>query len=99
MTPIGHAVNAHLDISSPNFGVQEWADSFNGLYPSLNGPLMREMFPGMPEYRDGFLYLNENPGIGVDIDEALAAKYPCRERGPAGEWMLARLPDGTAVRP
>ncbi len=53
----------------------------------------------MPEYRDGFLYLNENPGIGVDIDEALAAKYPCRESGTAWEWMLARLPDGTAVRP
>ncbi len=99
MTPIGHAVNAHLDISSPNFGVQEWADSFNGLYPTLNGPLMRDMFPGMPEYRDGFLYLNENPGIGVDINEELAAKYPCKESRVAWDWMLARLPDGTAVRP
>ena len=60
---------------------------------------MRDMFPGMPEYRDGFLYLNENPGIGVDINEELAAKYPCKESRVAWDWMLARLPDGTAVRP
>ena len=99
MTPIGHAVNAHLDISSPNFGVQEWADSFTGLYPTMNGPLMREMFPGMPESRDGYLYLNDRPGIGVDIDEELAKKYPCREGQVSWDWMLARLPDGTAVRP
>ena len=99
MTPIGHAVNAHLDISSPNFGVQEWADSFTGLYPTMNGPLMREMFPGVPESRDGYLYLNDRPGIGVDIDEELAKKYPCREGQVTWDWMLARLPDGTAVRP
>ena len=71
--------------------MQEWADSFNGLYPSLNGPLMREMFPGMPEYRDGFLYLNENPGIGVDIDEALAAR-PCRS---GSVHTQCSLPPGT----
>lgn len=99
MTPIGHAVNAHLDISSPNLGVQEWADSFTGLYPTMNGPLMREMFPGMPESRDGYLYLNDRPGIGVDIDEELAKKYPCTESLVSWDWMLARLPDGTAVRP
>ncbi len=45
MTPIGHAVNLHMDISSPNFGVQEWADSFTGLYAQLNGQLMAEMYP------------------------------------------------------
>lgn len=99
MTPIGHAVNAHLDISCPNLGVQEWTDGLSGLYPTLNGRLMQEIFPGMPERRDGYLYLNDKPGIGVDINEELAARYPCKNTGISWNWMLARLPDGTAVRP
>ena len=99
MTPIGHAVNLHMDISSPNFGVQEWADSFTGLYAQLNGQLMTEMFPGMPQRRDGYLYLSDRPGIGVDFDEKLAAKYPCKPGAVSWDWMLARLPDGTSVRP
>ena len=99
MTPIGHAVNAHLDISCPNLGVQEWTDGLSGLYPTLNGRLMQEIFPGMPERRDGYLYLSDKPGIGVDINEELAARYPCKNTGISWNWMLARLPDGTAVRP
>lgn len=90
---------AHLDISCPNLGVQEWTDGLSGLYPTLNGKLMQEIFPGMPERRDGYLYLNDKPGIGVDINEELAARYPCKNTGISWNWMLARLPDGTAVRP
>lgn len=99
MTPIGHAVNIHLDISSPNLGVQEWSDGFANLYAPLNGSLMQEIFPGMPQRRGGYLYLNDKPGIGVDINEDLAAKYPCMESKVAWAWMMARLPDGTSVRP
>ena len=60
---------------------------------------MTEMFPGMPQRRDGYLYLSDRPGIGVDFDEKLAAKYPCKPGAVAWDWMLARLPDGTSVRP
>ncbi len=49
--------------------------------------------------RDGYLYLNGKPGIGVDIDEKAAAEYPCSEEVVTWDWMLPRLPDGTAVRP
>ena len=38
-------------------------------------------------------------GIGVDIDEKAAAEYPCSEEVVTRDWMLPRLPDGTAVRP
>ena len=96
LTPIGHAVNVHLDISSPNFGIQEWTD--NDAVAGGTKALMEEMFPGMPECRQGYLYLNDKPGIGVDINEELAKKYEDAPRSST-KWMLTRLPDGTAVRP
>ncbi|MFZ2654762.1 MAG: enolase C-terminal domain-like protein [Victivallales bacterium] len=88
VSPVGHAANVHLDISSPNFGVQEWSGF---------SEIEQEIFPGCPEVRNGYVYPNEKPGLGVDINEKLAAKYPC----PSGvlEWTQARRPDGTAVFP
>ncbi|GHO93191.1 starvation-sensing protein RspA [Reticulibacter mediterranei] len=87
-SPVGHAANLHLDVNSPNFGIQEWS----GFSEKL-----QEIFPGCPEVRDGYMYPNDKPGLGIDIDEKLAAKYPCSEGPPT--WTLARTPDGTAVRP
>ena len=88
VSPVGHAANVHLDLASPNFGIQEWC----GLSERL-----AEVFPGCPEIRDGYVYLNDRPGLGIDIDEALAARYPCGDELP--KWTLARTPDGTAARP
>jgi mannonate dehydratase len=88
VSPVGHAANLHLDLSSPNFGVQECY-----LFPDV----LREVFPGCPEIRGGFLYPNEQPGLGIDIDEQLAARYPCEDFLDA--WTVARLPDGTPARP
>lgn len=88
VSPVGHAANVHLDVSVPNFGVQE----FGGF-----GEIEQEMFPGCPELRGGYLYPNDKPGFGIDLDEKLAARYPC----PDGvlDWTQARTPDGTAVCP
>jgi mannonate dehydratase len=47
--------------------------------------------------RDGYAYPNDRPGLGIDLDEAKAVKYPCSNDLP--EWTLARLPDGTATFP
>jgi mannonate dehydratase len=88
VSPVGHAANLHLDLSSPNFGIQEWSG-----FPE---PL-REVFPGCPEVRDGYMYPNDQPGLGIDVDEALAAKYPCEDFLDA--WTVARLPDGSSARP
>ncbi len=87
-SPVGHAVNAHIDMWAPNFGIQEWY---------LPRPLDYDIFPGMPEVRNGYLYVNDKPGLGIDIDEKLAAKYS-PEDGVV-QWTQARLPDGTPVRP
>jgi len=88
VSPVGHAANLHLDLACPNFGIQEWTPF---------GEASREVFPGTPTVRDGYAYLNEQPGLGVDVDEAKAAVYPCQNSLPA--WTLARTPDGTSVRP
>jgi mannonate dehydratase len=88
VSPVGHTANLHLDLACPNFGVQEFAGF---------GDAEREVFPGCPEVRDGYLYANDKPGLGVDIDEAKAARHPCRE-GP-DEWTQTRRPDGSAARP
>lgn len=88
VSPVGHAANVHLDLAARNFGIQEWA--------GLPDPLP-EVFDGCPVVKDGYVYVNDRPGIGVDIDEVEAAKYPCDHTLP--EWTLARTPDGTAVFP
>lgn len=88
VSPVGHAANLHLDLWAPNFGIQEWCR-----FPEL----VYEMFPGTPEVRDGYMYPNDKPGLGIDIDEKLAAKYPCTD--VVEQWTQTRLPDGSPARP
>lgn len=88
VSPIGHAANLHLDLASPNFGIQEVINFSEPLY---------EVFPGTPELRDGHLWPNDKPGFGVDIDEAAAARYPAEFK--TVEWTQSRWPDGTLWTP
>jgi len=90
VSPVGHAANLHLDLAISNFGIQEQA-----LFPEAT----REVFPGTPEIHDGCVWCNEQPGLGVDIDEALAAKYPFPEHEYNGAWPEVRRLDGTVVKP
>jgi len=88
LSPVGHAANVHLDLACPNFGIQEWSEIDERL---------QEVFPGSPELRGGYVYLNGKPGLGIDIDEDLAGKYPCN--GGITRWTQTRLPDGTSHQP
>jgi mannonate dehydratase len=88
VSPVGHAANFHLDISSINLGVQEW-------YAFTDAE--REVFPGCPEVRKGYAYISDKPGLGIELDEVKAAQYPPHTNLPT--WTLARKPDGTASRP
>lgn len=67
IAPMAHSANVHVDVSIPNFGVQEMV-----FFPDI----VHEVLPGAPEYRDGRLWPNEAPGLGCDINEAAAARYP-----------------------
>ena len=101
MTPVAHAANIHIDLTAPNFGVQEWSgiEPPNYVIQELKGPhgALYEVFPGMPEYRDGYVYANDKPGLGVDIDEKEAAKYPCENTVTV--WTQTRLRDGSLQTP
>ncbi len=90
VSPIGHAANLHLDLACHNFGIQE-----AHLFPERT----REVFPGCPEIQDGMLWSNEQPGLGIDLDQAAAARYPYPEHPLNGAWPAVRLPDGTVIRP
>ena len=87
-SPVGHAANLHLDLWAPNFGIQEWCNFPEHMY---------EVFPGLPEVRNGYMYPSDKPGLGIDIDEDLAAKYPCQDE--VEWWTQTRLPDGSPTRP
>jgi len=87
-SPVGHAANLHLDLWAPNFGVQEWCRFDELVY---------EMFPGLPVVRNGYMYPNDKPGLGIEFDEKLAAKYPCKDE--VDWWTQTRLPDGSPARP
>jgi mannonate dehydratase len=90
VSPVGHAANLHLDLACHNFGVQE---------QHVFDERTREVFPGCPEIRDGYMWPSESPGLGVDIDERLAARYPFPEDPLNGGWPPVRRLDGTVIRP
>jgi mannonate dehydratase len=88
VSPIGHAVNLHLDLASYNFGIQE---------ETTFSELEQQLFPGTPVTKKGYMYANDKPGLGIDIDEKLAAKYPFKTAG--GTRGDERRLDGARIRP
>ena len=88
VSPIGHAANIHLDVSVPNFGIQELAGFSDAV---------REVFPGTPEVADGYVYPNDAPGLGIDIDLEAAARFPVDSA--TYKWDVMRAPDGSVMRP
>jgi len=101
MSPLGHAANIHIDLAARNFGVQEWSGTEppNFVIQELKGPreALLDVFPGLPEFRDGYVYPNDKPGLGVDVDMVQAAKYPCEVVTTV--WTQTRLRDGTLQTP
>jgi mannonate dehydratase len=91
VSPVGHAAGLALELASYNFGIHE-----SGVFPERT----REVFPGCPETKNGYLYANEAPGLGIDLDEELAAKFSYPD-GPTFDhnWGTTRRRDGTVIRP
>ncbi len=67
VSPIGTAASVHVNLAIHNFGIQEFIH-----HPAAVG----EVITGGPYFEDGYLRISDAPGLGVDINEQLAAKYP-----------------------
>ena len=88
LNPIGHAAQMHIDINCPNLGIQEWSGMNDAEY---------EIFPGAPYVKNGFAYINDMPGFGVEFDEVAAKKFPPKEE--IIKWTQLRQRDGSLVLP
>jgi mannonate dehydratase len=82
LSPVCMAAALHFDLSVHNFGVQEYMRHTEDA---------DRVFPHAYKFENGSMHPGEAPGLGVDIDEALAAKYPYQ---PA-YLPVNRLTDGT----
>ena len=85
-SPVGHQANNHIDITVRNFGIQEG---------QLFNERVHEVFPGCPTITDGHFTVSDEPGLGIDINEKEAAKYPINHRGMG----TLRKNDGTIIKP
>jgi mannonate dehydratase len=65
--PVSLAAALHFDLSVHNFGVQEYM---------RHTQETDAVFPHAYSFENGAMHPGDKPGLGVDIDEALAAKYP-----------------------
>jgi mannonate dehydratase len=90
--PVNQMAACHLDMASWNFGIQE-ENHFRA--EEL------ELFPGHAVLEGGYLYPNEQPGLGIDIDEvkAVALLDAERTRRITVDMNPDRRTDGTVVRP
>ncbi len=82
LSPVTMGTALHFDSWVPNFGIQEYM---------RHTPETDAVFPHDYRFEAGLLFPGETPGHGVDIDEALAAKYPYEPK----QLPIARLEDGT----
>lgn len=82
LSPVCMAAALHFDMSINNFGLQEYM---------RHTKETDEVFPHGYSFKDGMLHPGDQPGLGVDIDETLAAKYPYSR----AYLPVNRLEDGT----
>ncbi len=82
MSPVCMAAALHFDLSVHNFGIQEYMHHTEE---------SDRVFPHSYSFSEGMMHPGDAPGLGVDIDEGLAAKYPYRR----AYLPISRKLDGT----
>src|SRR5919107_1731280 len=91
-SPIAHAAQLALELTSYNFGVHEGSS-----FPAQT----RDVFVGCPDVKNGYMLATEKPGHGIEVDETVAAKFPVVDSPPNFDysWGTTRRRDGTVIRP
>ena len=91
-SPLAHAAQLALELASYNFGVHEGSS-----FPAET----QEVFVGCPEVKNGYMLAREKPGLGIEVDEKVAAKFPVVDAPPNFDysWGTTRRRDGTVIRP
>lgn len=82
LSPVNMAACLHFGIAINNFGIQEYMG-----YPKETS----EVFSTAYSFSEGHFTLDETPGLGVDLDENKAKKYPYEK----AYLPVNRLLDGT----
>jgi len=67
LSPVCMAAALHFDLSVHNFGIQEHMP---------HNEETEAVFPHAYRFADGLMHPGDAPGLGVDIDEARAARHP-----------------------
>jgi len=67
LSPVSMAAALHFGLSIPNFGIQEYM---------RHTAETDAVFPHDYAFNQGMLHPGQQPGLGVDINETLAAQYP-----------------------
>jgi mannonate dehydratase len=82
LSPITMAAALHVGLAVHNFGIQEHMP---------HTVLTDEVFPHAYKFEGGYMHPGDAPGLGITINEELAAKYPYQR----AYLPVARLLDGT----
>ncbi len=82
LSPVTMAAALHFGLSIPNFGIQEYM---------RHTAQTDAVFPHAYSFEDGLMHPGEAPGLGVEIDEELAAAHPYKR----AYLPVNRLGDGT----
>jgi mannonate dehydratase len=90
VSPIGHAANLALDVSSPAFGIHEHFEF---------SAAAQELFPGTPVTVDGALAPSLTAGLGVELDERAVAANPPVSATTNWHYSRVRRRDGASQRP
>ena len=83
--PISTVAALHIDAVAPNFEVQEWPGTFGDFNAMIKGDPL--------SVADGYITMPDGPGLGIDLVDGIAEKFPFQGRKPS--W--ATHEDGSII--
>jgi len=90
LSPVGQAASVHVDVSIPNFGVQELTE-----YDEYYGDTVGEVFSGGATLDEsvGGLDVPDEPGLGIEVDAEVARGFEYEQ----GHLPKRRAADGSVA--